>query len=473
MAAKLNDYVSKKYLNPIPFPFPPHGGPAFISTLIKYDSDQQRAPFLYHRLIKQIDLYQLAEAIQEYYSSFSNASINTATLYTLKKLCHKLINSTENTFFELNCQYDSVKNSTFGDWNIYQIPNANASLSKLQLCQLISYIKLFNNLKSLNIYVSDETNGDKLLSELGKNLPKILETLYINGDFEFSEESLEKFLLGAREVKFQSLGFPESVCISDGHLETILRAIHDSSLDISIKKLVIYCARFVTTDQAIKFQDQRIEYETLRSTLTAHPDTLLGTMFAERNKHLLRPKNGNEYFIDRNSRAFYYIMEYYRTGVMNWPNRNSEENKNDVSLQELNTELDYFQIKVKLEDRRAENIVLQLSKSLDSFVFYLEENFGQHMENMESDIWFRVSPDAEPKFWIKNSGWISSPFTSNKSLAFHLMKRFRDEIYQHLKTTFNRAKIETRSQNNDHIEFIFTPYYDLDAILNLTNLKYK
>ncbi|CAG8816718.1 16644_t:CDS:2, partial [Dentiscutata erythropus] len=43
-----------------------------------------------------------------------------------------------------------------------------------------------------------------------------------------------------------------------------------------------------------------IRYETYRSTLTSYPNTLLGTMFAERNKALLHPINGNEYFIDRN-----------------------------------------------------------------------------------------------------------------------------------------------------------------------------
>ncbi|CAG8503410.1 16099_t:CDS:2 [Dentiscutata heterogama] len=42
-----------------------------------------------------------------------------------------------------------------------------------------------------------------------------------------------------------------------------------------------------------------IKYETYVSTLLAYPTTLLGTMFQERNKALLKPINGNEYFIDR------------------------------------------------------------------------------------------------------------------------------------------------------------------------------
>ncbi|CAG8675802.1 6154_t:CDS:1, partial [Ambispora leptoticha] len=288
-----------------PFPFSSHSGPAFISTLI---NDQQGSPFIYYRLIKQLNLQLLAEAIQDYLLlSFptrqDNQSLNIVTSSILKLLCHKLVNTTENVFFELN--YHSVENLPMGDWNIYQIPDADTSLRKLrklsisnvkkskeilesasrvspnlsnlkidcscfleenpfeyeELFQLISYIKLFNNLRSLNIHVSIENNGDKILSELGKNLPKTLETLCIEGYFEFSQESLEKFFHGAKGIKFQSLGFPESEEISDKHLETIWKAIYDSSLDISIKKLDVRYGNFVTRNQAKKFQDQGINVE--------------------------------------------------------------------------------------------------------------------------------------------------------------------------------------------------------------------
>ncbi|CAG8462214.1 3797_t:CDS:2 [Diversispora eburnea] len=44
-----------------------------------------------------------------------------------------------------------------------------------------------------------------------------------------------------------------------------------------------------------------VKYETFRSTLTAYPETLLGIMFAERNKEMLHPINDNEYFFDRDA----------------------------------------------------------------------------------------------------------------------------------------------------------------------------
>ncbi|CAG8623517.1 14300_t:CDS:2, partial [Dentiscutata heterogama] len=68
-------------------------------------------------------------------------------------------------------------------------------------------------------------------------------------------------------------------------------------------------------------------------------ETLLGTMFQDRNKCMRHPINGNEYFFDRNSEAFYYIMEFYRTGKLTLPN---ESNK--VTCKQLEEELDYFQI---------------------------------------------------------------------------------------------------------------------------------
>ncbi|CAH1759517.1 7608_t:CDS:2 [Entrophospora sp. SA101] len=84
-----------------------------------------------------------------------------------------------------------------------------------------------------------------------------------------------------------------------------------------------------------------IKYETYRSTLIAFPETLLGTMFQERNNELLNSTNNNnesnkdEYFFDRNGKAFHYIMEWYRNGgEIIWHNHDgatvaTEEGKND------------------------------------------------------------------------------------------------------------------------------------------------
>ncbi|PKC05334.1 hypothetical protein RhiirA5_361454 [Rhizophagus irregularis] len=62
-----------------------------------------------------------------------------------------------------------------------------------------------------------------------------------------------------------------------------------------------------------------IKYETFISTLTAYPDTLLGIMFSERNKDMVHSTNGNEYFFDRDGYLFRYVLQYYRTGKVHWP----------------------------------------------------------------------------------------------------------------------------------------------------------
>ncbi|CAG8615144.1 19241_t:CDS:2 [Gigaspora margarita] len=66
-----------------------------------------------------------------------------------------------------------------------------------------------------------------------------------------------------------------------------------------------------------------VKYETFRSTLTAYPETLLGIMFADRNKEMLHPMNGNEFFFDRDGYLFRHILQYYRTGMIHWPEPSS------------------------------------------------------------------------------------------------------------------------------------------------------
>ncbi|GBB92240.1 hypothetical protein RclHR1_01990012 [Rhizophagus clarus] len=129
-----------------------------------------------------------------------------------------------------------------------------------------------------------------------------------------------------------------------------------------------------------------IKYETYRSTLTAYPETLLGTMFQERNHALLHPTNDNEYFIDRNGKAFHYILEFYRTGEIIWPSQEDEDTKTTnfccytfVTRKELLKELDYFQIPTKELSPDKHNISAEeeyklLAIKLDGFVKALLES---------------------------------------------------------------------------------------------------
>lgn len=84
-------------------------------------------------------------------------------------------------------------------------------------------------------------------------------------------------------------------------------------------------------------------FETYVSTLQAFPDSLLGTMFSPRNRHLRRPDKHGHYFFDRDPAAFAVVLNYYRSGKLIAPPAMSHE----LLLEELA----YFQ--VPTEDRGA------------------------------------------------------------------------------------------------------------------------
>ncbi|RGB29236.1 BTB/POZ protein [Rhizophagus diaphanus] len=88
-----------------------------------------------------------------------------------------------------------------------------------------------------------------------------------------------------------------------------------------------------------------IKYETYASTLTEYPDTLLGTIFQDKNRAMLHPQTGNIYFFDRNGYAFRYIMEFYRTGKLLLSERDKDK-VTFVTLDEIEKEIEYFRIPV-------------------------------------------------------------------------------------------------------------------------------
>ncbi|CAG8587323.1 12491_t:CDS:2 [Funneliformis mosseae] len=124
-----------------------------------------------------------------------------------------------------------------------------------------------------------------------------------------------------------------------------------------------------------------VKYETYRSTLTAYPTTLLGIMFQERNKALLHPTNGNEYFIDRDGELFRYILQFYRKNKIMWPEPGSEY----FSREELEEEFDYFQIPqtphsqndnvlASISPTKTSPIAKLVSNKLDNFILILKQS---------------------------------------------------------------------------------------------------
>eukprot|EP01132_Coremiostelium_polycephalum_P003271 gene3271-4098_t len=86
-------------------------------------------------------------------------------------------------------------------------------------------------------------------------------------------------------------------------------------------------------------------FETFRSTLlhSKFPTSLLSTMFNDRNRHLLKPNHNGEYFFDRSSKIFEYILNSYRTGEIDVPPPSS------IPWKMFCRELDYFQLPIPQE----------------------------------------------------------------------------------------------------------------------------
>ncbi|CAG8630198.1 14203_t:CDS:1 [Funneliformis mosseae] len=182
-----------------------------------------------------------------------------------------------------------------------------------------------------------------------------------------------------------------------------------------------------------------IKYETFRSTLIAYPETYLGTMFADRNRELLRPTNDNEYFIDRDGKLFRYILQFYRTGKIQFPP--SKDNK--YSKEEIYVEIDFFQLPNFLHTQQVNLTLSQRAqnasaKKVDAFVNALIECINEAMECFEIAIPFsihRIVPKDYETYWDEYEKL--APFVRYIrpfcNVGYFILERFHKEIGNSLK----------------------------------------
>ncbi|CAG8502648.1 10291_t:CDS:2 [Ambispora leptoticha] len=147
-------------------------------------------------------------------------------------------------------------------------------------------------------------------------------------------------------------------------------------------------------------------------------------MFSERNKQMMSPTqispSGNkEYFIDRDGHVFRYILQFYRTGKIPWPDQNNYDgggvgdlptnhigrslvtgNDNSsartlstaaastlITRQEIENEMDYFQIPAPTHEPITISYpTLAIAKQLDAFINSLKTCFTSIAQNFIVDI---------------------------------------------------------------------------------------
>ena len=163
-------------------------------------------------------------------------------------------------------------------------------------------------------------------------------------------------------------------------------------------------------------------------------------MFQERNEELLKPHE-NEYFFDRNGKAFHYIMEYYRNGKIFW----LEGNNNFITRQELKMEIDFFQISFELPksyyDTTSSTLLLhrksfpQVNDMLKDFIGSLKSCIYESGWNLREDLDISFYSYINSNYnectnSIESIENILKPF---KSCGYKLLNKFKSEIEDELK----------------------------------------
>ncbi|GES96220.1 BTB/POZ protein [Rhizophagus clarus] len=247
-----------------------------------------------------------------------------------------------------------------------------------------------------------------------------------------------------------------------------------------------------------------IKYETYRSTLTAYPSTLLGTMFQERNRALLHPTNENEYFIDRDGKLFRYILQFYRRNKIIWPEPGSDY----VSREELEEEFDYFQIpasqfsndnenELSTQLTKASPITKLVSKKLDDFILVLQHSIIEVCATLSETNLQKFSTILTLTFSHENliSNGITSVILKPKNdhlakmimksllpfgkLGYFLLDQYGEEIGKHLHKNIPEVTWELNHKiygpREKFYDIILNINYQFnrDVVLNNSSLNFK
>ncbi|CAJ0874548.1 17189_t:CDS:2 [Entrophospora sp. SA101] len=198
-------------------------------------------------------------------------------------------------------------------------------------------------------------------------------------------------------------------------------------------------------DQNVILNVGGTKFETKISTLLSQPDTLLGKMFHPRNRSLLKPTHrDNEYFFDRNPKAFYYILEYYRTednaGEIDEENQFVDNNET-LTLEMMKKELDYFNIEMSMKElnlaeKAAAEIFTKFIKAIENLIYEAIRTFSSSItiEFFNNEYFFDRNPKAfyyilEYYRTEDNAGEIDEEnqfVDNNETLTLEMMKKELD-----------------------------------------------
>ncbi|RIA83531.1 BTB/POZ protein [Glomus cerebriforme] len=205
-----------------------------------------------------------------------------------------------------------------------------------------------------------------------------------------------------------------------------------------------------------------VKYETNRSTLLTQPGSFLSTMLS--NEKMVKFENENEIFLDRNGRAFHYILEFYRTNKFLWrDHEHYEQTPEDISRgccanmitkEEMKAEIDFFQLNIELSspppviekpDPRAE-MLNKFIGVMESFIS-TAKGLYVHKINITFPCYDKDSFFIEPK--IKMLVDIIYPFFDS---GYRLLEKYGKDIGIYLEENDNELKWECNTCGKGWVE---------------------
>jgi len=209
-------------------------------------------------------------------------------------------------------------------------------------------------------------------------------------------------------------------------------------------------------------------------------------MFSPRNREMLKIENG-EVFIDRDGYLFWYILQFYRTGVIpTIPTSHATASLIAFSQEDLAREIDYYQLPLPAPTEPSPSVLATTlgSKTVDEFISALCSTAKDTLANFRTNLAFTYfqHPRECKDYWANDV--VSHPWTARlkefEIVGFEILESVGQEIGQYLQKHLQglRWKLElhvgnTPSSNNSYrvvIDFESKPKKE-DIIANSCFLK--